>query len=501
MSRILLLLLFVIWMTWRQSAAVPNEPIDWGALSTFIAGFIALVLLMGLWSRLIARHIHGQNLYKSLARFNRSMFVSRLLIPIWLAAGLYTLGWGNIVLTLLGRAGDLSINTPGAILGTLPALAAWVSLWWSQYPADRALREQSVLAQLERDLPIYAPPPFVSYFTANLRLQLLFTVVPVLLLLLAHDVVTLTILRPLRLSSDNSPMLALALMLTAAGLIYIIAPEVLRHILQTNPLKDSPLRRRLEALCRKHNLKYRDILLWQTNASMGNAAVMGVIPRFRYILLSDLLLETMSDAQIEAVFAHELGHIVHRHMWWYLVFILIFLFTVAGPGEWIADLMSLPWIASGVMELFWTGVSVGGFLLTFGYISRRFERQADVFAARTIQSQSDHATAAAPPAAVSPSIAPSDSTPTPAAANPVGPLGTSIFSSALYRVAAINNIPASAPSWCHGSIRSRMDYLGALSQDAASTARFDLFMKRLYLVLILALAITATWTILAINRM
>ena len=42
------------------------------------------------------------------------------------------------------------------------------------------------------------------------------------------------------------------------------------------------------------------------------------LPHVRYILLSDLLLERMDDEQIEAVFAHEVGHVVHRHMAWYV---------------------------------------------------------------------------------------------------------------------------------------------------------------------------------------
>ena len=59
----------------------------------------------------------------------------------------------------------------------------------------------------------------------------------------------------------------------------------------TQPLPANwPLRRRMEALCRRAELKYRDILLWRTNSSMGNAMVMGLFPRVRYIFLSDLLL-------------------------------------------------------------------------------------------------------------------------------------------------------------------------------------------------------------------
>ena len=40
-----------------------------------------------------------------------------------------------------------------------------------------------------------------------------------------------------------------------------------------------------------HRLRFRDILLWPTHNRIANALVMGVMPRFRYVLLSDLLLE------------------------------------------------------------------------------------------------------------------------------------------------------------------------------------------------------------------
>ena len=56
---------------------------------------------------------------------------------------------------------------------------------------------------------------------------------------------------------------------------------------------------------------------------MANAAVIGLLPGWRYVLLSDRLIETMTDAEIEAVFAHELGHIVHNHMAWLVVFFAI----------------------------------------------------------------------------------------------------------------------------------------------------------------------------------
>ena len=47
---------------------------------------------------------------------------------------------------------------------------------------------------------------------------------------------------------------------------------------------------------------------------MLNACVTGILPRFRYVLLTDALIETMTPVEVAAVFGHEIGHIAHRHL-------------------------------------------------------------------------------------------------------------------------------------------------------------------------------------------
>lgn len=490
MSRVLLLILFILWMAWRQDIALAAG--SWRAedVGVFLGGFGVLIGLMRLWSRRVSRQVQQGKVARNLRRFHQAIFLARVGIVVWLGWGLFALGWGDFVIDSMGPAGNWSIQTPAAILGVLPALLAWIGLWWSQYPADRALREQSLLFALENGQPIYAPPSFGSYLGANLRLQLLFTVVPVVLLLGAHDLLLTAVLEPLGITPQEQPWLNFVLLLIASGAIFVIAPEILRWVLHTQPLEDSSLRRRMENLCRRHGMKYRDILLWRTSNNMGNAAVMGVLPRFRYILLSDLVLQTMSDEQIEAVFAHELGHVVHRHMLWYLLFVLIFMFAMIGPGQWAESHLQLEWlrrwmsedVVRKVVELVLLTGAGAAFLLLFGYVSRRFERQADVFAARTMQNE-------APAGSTEPAR------PAGAGRSHVGTYGAQLVGSALHRVAAINHIPVAARSWCHGSIRSRMDYLAHLSQHPQRTWAFDRLMNRLYLTMILALIFSLAWVV------
>ncbi|HEY8668842.1 MAG TPA: hypothetical protein VIL86_19500, partial [Tepidisphaeraceae bacterium] len=266
MSRILLLLLFSIWELWTslQDPANPPTPAvsdfhsSWtvASLITFLSMFLMLVVVMGLWSRMLARRVTGANLHRSLRYFNKLMFAARLMIPLWFAFGLFALHWGWVVRQALGPLGNYeTFKTPSILLGTLPPLLAWLGLIWSQYPADRALREQNMLAQLDEDLPIHASPGFWSYFGVQMRLQVLFTVIPVLLIIVLWDLFTFAVARiahegGAKLSENSEGQDAMA-MIVAVGLVFIFAPEILRRVLQTEPLPDGPLRRRLLRLAER----------------------------------------------------------------------------------------------------------------------------------------------------------------------------------------------------------------------------------------------------------
>jgi STE24 endopeptidase len=298
--------------------------------------------------------------------------------------------------------------------------------------------------------------------------------------------------------------LAESLISLPALLIFLVfSPELLRRVLQCHPLPDCPLRRRLIEIADRHRIRFRDVLLWKTQNQMGNAAVMGFVPHFRYVMLSDLLLETMHDEQIEAIFAHEIGHVIHRHLYWLMAALAALMLALAGPGQMLADAIARlqgqhAWLADSVQMAILLGAAIGLFALVFGYVSRKFERQADVFAARTIQS-----TPALQPAGVTAGfpeemeeIAPMEIE---SNADHVGRRGAAIFCSALDRVAAVNNIPVAARSWCHGSIAKRMRYLEFLSRDSRRTRDFDRFMRWLYVALIISLLTFGVWTALAMR--
>ena len=71
--------------------------------------------------------------------------------------------------------------------------------------------------------------------------------------------------------------LPIALMMSLIFLAYIYAPLLLGLIWRTTPLTDANLRNRLHGLAVQDNIKYKDIVIWQTE-SVANAAVAGIAP-------------------------------------------------------------------------------------------------------------------------------------------------------------------------------------------------------------------------------
>jgi Zn-dependent protease with chaperone function len=470
---ILLVLLFLIWEMWTPDAGRLQVLASAVGVWVFVSGYCLLIFAMRGWANRIARgRMRGET---GIDRFNLGMNIARFLIPIWFAAGVFTLGWHEIVDQLLRPIERFPLLTPSAAVGLIPGLFGWMGLWWSQYPVDCALREYNALQMFEAEMPVFAPSDFRGYFLNKLRVQLLFTSVPVLLILLLRDLLMLGAMYAAHTQMGQSLGLRLPFSDTdesvisfgPAVLVMIFSPAILRHILHTQRLPESRLRRSLALMAEKTGVRCREILLWKTQNNMGNAAVMGLIPRVRFVMLSDLLLESMTDLQIQAVFAHELGHVKHRHLAWFVAFLLTAsscLFAITGAiGEHLT--LSENWKqAYDVLSV----LGCAAVLITaFGFISRWFERQADVFAARAIQRWADLAVEI-------PDL------PLPVPAN----LGSDVFASALHRVAVVNNIPIEARNWTHGSIDSRIRYIRRFGRETDVAASFDRSSRRIFVLLL-----------------
>lgn len=464
----------MIWLSWSpaEGTAAPLGSVhEYAALF----GSMGLLLLgMGVYSRVLARRTTVLSFYSSMYRINRWTRLCRFAIPIWFAVAVFALDWPAVVRRLVPSGLPLTLDAPLLLIGTLPAMLAMVLLWWAAYPADRALRDLSILDRFDQGLPVHSGPTLWQYLMVNARMQLLFMLVPVLAIMALRDVAAVVLyFAGIQVSQALEIVVSLVCMLP----VLLMAPVLLVLVLSTERLADSPLRSRLEELCRQQGLRVKNVLLWKTHNSVGNAAVMGLIPGMRYLLVTDLLLDAMPEEQVVAVFAHEIGHIAHRHLLWMAACGLCLMFAAAGPADsmlrWLSQYVTIEHPYDGLLAL---AVSAPAIAVLFGFAVRRFERQADVFAARSLP------------------LADGQS------AEPVGRTfvkspGAALVCEALRHVAIINNISITANEWLHGSLASRMAFLRQISDDPVRTWRFDRLMRHLRWVIVAVLIVTLLWTV------
>ncbi len=165
----------------------------------------------------------------------------------------------------------------------------------------------------------------------------------------------------------------------AAMLLVLIwlLPFYLRHAWETAPLEPGVLRSTLEEVARRAGFRCRELLVWRTGNQMANAAIVGFTARTRLVFFSDLLLTQLGPRELAAVFAHEMGHARRAHAAVFAAFTLLFL---------LASDLVLTW--SGVTSTGWqiavlALVLVLGYL-SFGFLSRRFELEADLESLRLL---------------------------------------------------------------------------------------------------------------------
>jgi STE24 endopeptidase len=288
-----------------------------------------------------------------------------------------------------------------------------------------------------------------------------------------------------------------ALVIIVSGIVFLFAPLVLRYVWHTRVLPRGELRERLETLCRRIHLTYRNILVWESDGMVVNAAVMGLVQPVRYILLSDGLLEMLDDEKIEAVFGHEAGHVKKRHIEFYLLFAIFSMLIVGGVFELVQHLARVypmyfprPAALRDYMQLSAMMLIVLAWAVGFGVVSRRFEWQADLFGCRSVTPPAEdcdrpcfvHGTALASRAVLSPlegfghaplgvqRLVPAR----PAGVDdPVCATAAAIFADALHRIAVLNGIPVEARSWRHSSIANRMRLLTEYARDPSSVTRLE----------------------------
>ena len=339
------------------------------------------------------------------------------------------------------------------ILIFIPTLLMILWQWVCYYPIDRRLREASLMRRLDAGLPAFDLCTPGQYVLNQLRHQVLVVLIPLLALYGWSEIVDRL---PASITHAGQWDITLLYSLGGAGLLLTLSPVMLRYLWDTQPLPAGPLRSTLENLCRTYGVKVRQLLLWKTYGTLINAAVMGMIWRIRYIMLTDALLENMSQLQVEAVMAHEVAHLRRRHIIWLVVAAAAILVALQSLSIILLKLYMhappLPGSFGQLQEILVDEILFGrivviasmvGWFLIFGWVSRRFERQADTFAVQHLSMQYGRQ--------LDPSLG-----------LVVDHHSAATMINALQQLANLNHIPVHRNTWRHGSIRWRQRYLESI---------------------------------------
>jgi Zn-dependent protease with chaperone function len=251
--------------------------------------------------------------------------------------------------------------------------------------------------------------------------------------------------------------------------VSIFGPVLIRKLWRCTSLEQGYSRARIEVACKKAGMQYADILKWELfGGNMITAGVMGLVGRFRYLLVTQALLDSLDDDEIDAVIFHEIGHVQRFHMGFYLFFFIgfiacnfvffepmIYLLYIAGP---LYKGLAFLGIDKGnahpiIICLFLIGFFVIYFRFIFGFFMRNFERQADL---HVFNFQKN----------VSPLI------------------------STFHKIASLSRQSIDKPNWHHFGIGERIRFLEQCQEQPGLIARHHTRVKKIivgYFVFVLAL--------------
>jgi STE24 endopeptidase len=222
-----------------------------------------------------------------------------------------------------------------------------------------------------------------------------------LALLLGYPLLAL-VLKLIEWTGGNWWLWAAAVVIAFQLLLLLIAPAIIMPLFNKfTPLPEGRLRDRLFALAHRTDFPTRSIEVMDgSKRSRHSNAFFTGFGRFRKIVLFDTLIAQLTDAELESVLAHEIGHYKKRHVVKLLGLSIAGVFVAFGAIAWLAR-----------HEWFYRAFGFkhqGGFaaanvvpaILLFGLLagtisfwlsplihiwSRHFEYEADAFARATMR--------------------------------------------------------------------------------------------------------------------
>jgi len=390
--------------------------------------FSALLLTFDRIAKRLYARVAGQN---SGAYFDTEKRLS-LLALLFYATALFTCDIHHYLAPLsLGKQFPSLVNIGGLVLFFLFLLP----MWRRAKPVYEVLFSRNyrtsafLLSNIKANLPIVFPWVFLS---------------------LANDLLSLLPFPAVKafLHSELGEYASFMLFLL---LILIFFPPLVRRLWDCTPFPKGELLDHMQRFFKSQNFSAQ-IFTWPLfEGRVITAAVMGIIPGLRYVMVTPALLQHLSIDELDAVMAHEIGHIKMKHMLLYLLIISGFSILAGFILEPLTFFLLSRSSFYGILGL--TGLTAENLLTVvmgvtilvamilyfrflFGYFIRNFERQADLYVFKAIGSSHS-------------------------------------IISAFEKIAILSGDIRDLPSWHHFGIGQRVDYLEKSEADRSWVTRHN----------------------------
>ena len=441
------ILVLLIYLTYQ-----PTEETNFTAFESF-ALFVALILAFSFFSRFrfqkIERRIAQRQYLHIDHQFQTTLVHLSVMTILLFAINIYALDLPSFLITF---APFKTIPTLLALLFLLLFIFYLAIVWTHAHSAYQQLyqagisRQTYVFSNISFSIPVLLPWLFLSG--------------------IADIIHALPFDAPKQFLDTTEGEITYFLIFLVA--VAIMGPLLIQKFWRCKPVEIGLTRSRIAALCERAGMEYADILYWPIfGGRMITAGVMGLIKKFRYILVTPALLNLLQPEEVDAVIAHEIGHIKKNHLLFYLAFfvgymllsyvtfdLIIFTILYAKPVSWLISKsgFSQATAVSGVSSVVIISLFLVYFRFIFGFFMRNFERQADTYVYALFDS-----------------------------AQPL--------ISTLEKIAASSGQSADKPNWHHFSIRQRIDYLRKCESNSTWITRQDNKVKKSMGVYLVCLAL------------
>ena len=161
-------------------------------------------------------------------------------------------------------------------------------------------------------------------------------------------------------------------LLTLAGMAWLL-PSLLSFAFDTVTFPSGDTREQLDRVADRAEFEPRDVRLWRTGDLFSNAAIIGVRKRGRVVLFSDQLVAILNARELCAVYGHEIGHAARGHVGGFIAWTAAFFLLGEAAVAHVEDARG-----TGAAAALLVAIGIAWYVV-FGWLSRRFELDADLF--------------------------------------------------------------------------------------------------------------------------